>query len=447
MSRVAKIYAANHAYQNLPLETIATVIHANGIEKDGRFYFVFGDTAEKLLQFFGEILKNNPVVYYSAIYERHADFFTSLHIFSPEVLRKIMVWIDVDRKHFHRSDFCCTIRMIWLDDEFEKWINNEIARIFAAAGKSLSLEDIQEEIPYVLAEKISEVLSNAKKYLPTNSGSYIPVSSLQFDTDEIRAAERQILSCIDAKGFADAEDFSLSSNFALNPEISEKDLFIVIYKKFFAASFTRRGRKLYRKDDGETDKKSGDFPKNLRKFIDEHEELSVNKLYDFAEKFKAELYRALLIAHEKMIRVDKNLFVKDALINFDVAGIDAALTPFVQGKIIPLRAVTSFTGFPPVEGYSWNLFLLESFLRKYSQKYVYTAPAVNSSNIGAIHPRARKFGDYLDVQVEAVVQEKIPLEKSAVEEFLVEKGYRTNRIDKVTKRIIYRAQEFPEGIY
>ena len=433
-NRVLKIYSATHADENVSLDFIATVIRANGTKNGGRFYFISDAAAENIRQLITEILNAHALAYYSAIFERHAELFARLHIFSPDVLKKILR--EIDTEYFYFDEFCSASKASRID--------YEVAKIFMTEQNPLSIENLQAKIPYVPADKIAAVLSNSRKYLPANSGRYIPISRLQFDTDEIRAAERQIISCIDAKGFASAEDFSLSSNFALNPEISEKDLFSTIYEKFFAASFTKRGRKLYRKGDDATDKKSGNFPKNLRKFIDEHDELSVKQLYDFAEKFDAEPYRALMIAHEKMTRVDKDHFVKDALIKFDAAGIDAALMPFVQGKIIPLSAVTSFTGFPPVGAYSWNLFLLESFLRKFSEKYVYAAPNVNSSNIGAIHPRAMKFKEYLDVQAAAVVQDKIPLEKSAVEEFLVEKGYRTNRIDKVTKRVISRAQELKD---
>ena len=164
-------------------------------------------------------------------------------------------------------------------------------------------------------------------------------------------------------------------------------------------------------------------------------------MFAFDEKLGIAQYVALYAAHEQMIRVEKNLFVRDTLINFDVAGVDEALTPFVRGKIIPLRAVTSFTGFPAVEGYSWNLFMLESFLRKYSRKYTFDVAAANSASVGAIYPKSMTFADYLEVQAAAVVQEHVPLESSAVAEFLVEQGYRANRIAKVTDRIIARAQE------
>lgn len=427
-NRVLKIYSATHAGENVSLDFIATVIRVNGIKNGGRFYFISAAAAENIRQLITEILGAHALAYYSAIFERHAELFARLHIFSPDVLKKILR--EIDTEYFYFDEFCSASKASRLD--------YEVAKIFMAAQNPLSIENLQAKIPYVPAEKLSEVLSNARKYLPANSGSYIPVSNIQFDTDEIRAAERQILSCIDAKGFAAADDFSLASNFALNPELSEKDLFSAIYEKFFAASFTKRGRRFYRKGDST----STDATKNLREFISRHDEFSAEKLFEAAENFNVAQNIALAIAHETMIRVNKNLFVKDALINFDAAGIDAALTPFVKGKIIPLRAVTSFTGFPPVEGYSWNLFLLESFLRKYSQFYVYASPATNSANLGAIHPSSMKFKDYLDVQAAAVAQEKIPLEKSAVEEFLIRQGYRGKRIDKVTVRIIERTQEF-----
>ena len=63
--------------------------------------------------------------------------------------------------HFYFDEFCAASGAIRLD--------YEVAKIFAAAGKSLSLDDLQSELPYVPAEKISAVL-DAKKYLPTSAG-------------------------------------------------------------------------------------------------------------------------------------------------------------------------------------------------------------------------------------------------------------------------------------
>ena len=67
---------------------------------------------------------------------------------------------------------------------------------------------------------------------------------------------------------------------------------------------------------------------------------------------------------------------------------------------------------------------------------------INNSNIGAIFPKSMKFADYLELQIAVIVQEKIPLESSAVENFLIGQGYRAMRIKKVTERIISAAGNF-----
>lgn len=427
INKVRKIYSANYSDENITQSFVVDIIRAHGIEDGGRFYFVSNDNLEDIRRFLGEILSLHSIAYYIKIYEKHLEFFVAMHIFSPEVLKKILQ--TTVGGHFYFSEFCSAKIATRLD--------YVIAQIFTMAGNSLSLDDLQEKLPYVPSEKILEILSDTKKYLPTNTGKYIPFSKIQFDTDEISVAKQQISLCIDRVGYAAPEDYDLSSNFALNPELAEKDLRNIICEKFFTADFVKRGKRLYKK--GDTATKSDGVLNRLRKFIAEQSELPLAKIFAFDKDLAPNV--ALSAAYEQMIRVSENYFVKDSLITFDVDGVDEVLTPFVQGKIIPLRAVTSFTGFPPVEGYTWNLFLLESFLRKFSRRYVYAAPAVNSSNLGAIYPESMNFADYLDVQAAAIIQENIPLDKVAVENFLVGNGFRHRRINKATERIIARAKE------
>lgn len=430
-NRVLRIYAAEYADEKISPNYVVEVIRANGIEIGGRFHFISEEDAERILLAFDAFFGKHSIVYYSAVYEKHADFFSRLHIFSADFLKKFLQRIDVRRFYF--DEFCSVSKMTRLD--------REVSKVFMAKDGSLSLEALQENLPYVPAEKISAVLSDTKKFLPTSAGKYLPFSKVKFNFDEITAAKEQIFSSIDAKGYAAPEDYSLSSNFALNPEVAEKVLSKVIYEKFFAVDFTKHDDKFFRKGHVVKKRQRGDSTQDLRNFVVAQEELSADELLAAAKNFKLVPSVALSVAYETMIRVTKNLFIKDKLITFDIAAIDEALTPFVQGRIIPLRAVTSFTGFAPVEGYSWNLFLLESFLRKYSRKYTYDAPAANSANIGAIYPKSMKFEGYRELQASAVVQDEIPLEKSAVEEFLIGQGYRKNRIDKVIEDIIIRAQE------
>jgi hypothetical protein len=426
-NKILRIYSESCESKNISGRFISHIIRSNGIEEGGRFYFVSSEGATQIKRLFDDLFETNSILYYSVVCKKNSDFFARQHIFSSEVLRKIL---QETSGHFYFTDFCTNHKTIRLKYEIEK--------IFAAGKKLLSFEDLQEKLPYVPKEKISAVLDDSTEYLRTTNGKYISVANLQFDSEELQAAIRQISFNIDTKGFAASADYNLSTNLALNPEVPEKDLRNLIYEKFFAAAFDKFGKKLFKKGASAAKKACGST-KSLRKFIAAQDELSAEKIFDVAQSLGILQRDALHVAHEKKIRVEKNLFVEDSLISFDVAGVDEALSSFVQGKIIPLRSVTSFTGFPSVAGYSWNLFLLESFLRKYSRKYFYAAPTANNSNIGAIYPKSMKFSDYRHVQAAVVVQEKVPLGKSAVENFLVKQGFKSKRFG--AEDIISRAQE------
>ena len=428
--KVLRIYSEDdqQLHEKISCRAIADIIRENGIETGGRFYFISPEDAKEITQFFAELLQKNSILYYSAVYEMHSDFFIERNIFSSEILRKI---IQASNFRFCSTDFCSTSLTTSLDLEIEK--------VFSIAENSLSLGDLQKKFPYVPSKKILTVLSNTKKYLKTVSNTYGSVAKIRFDFEEIHAAKNQILSQIKSKGYATSEDYSLVSNLALNSSFAENDLRNLIYEKFFSIDFIRQGRRLLSKCHiNKNTEKS--LLQNLREFIAAQNELSLEKLFAFARKLGIADPLALNTAYESMVRVAKDLFVKDSLIHFNVPAIDDALTSFVQKKIISLRSVTSFTGFPSIDGYSWNLFLLESFLKKYSKKYLYDAPTLNSTNVGAIYPKSMKFKGYLDVQSFVIIQERVPLEISAVENFLSEQGYRARRTGRATERVIARAR-------
>lgn len=431
INKVRRLYLESHANEDNLRDIISYIIRRDGIADGERFYFISDADIQQINRLVDGILEKHSVVFYTSIYERYADFFKYMHIFSIDVLKKILQ--STNGARYHTKDFC-SARKTRLD--------HEISKAFMLMGHNLSVEDLQQLFPYVPTEKIVEQLDDTQKYFPTVDDKFMLAYKIKFDLDEIHDAKRQISLSIDAKGYADFEDFTLESNFALNPEIDEKILRNLIFQKFFAADFSQRSKQLFKKSAANARKPRGLSDVHLRKFIDDQEELSADKLFDFAKELGAVNWMALNVAFETMVRVSKNLFVKDALIDFDVEGVDEALAPFIKNKIIPLRAVNSFTGFPAVGAYSWNLFLLESFLRKFSRRYSYDSPAANSSNAGAIYPQSMQFKDYIDVQAAAVVQENIPIESSAIENFLIGQGYRAARNVNSINKIIARSKDF-----
>ena len=237
IGKILRLYSSKHEGEIISREFVMSVIHVNGIEFNGRFYFFVDNDIKNLARRFGETLEQCSIIYYSVFYKEHRDIFSLKNIFSPEVLKKILRANDL--KHFYFDNFCLSNKMIRLD--------NEVAKFFKAADKSLSLEDLQKKLPFVPPEKILTVLSDTKKYLSTHAGKYFPLSKIQFDEEEIFAAKKNILFHIGKKDFADSADYDLTSNFALNPEVAPKNLLNIIYEKFFSDSFTKRGKKFFLK--------------------------------------------------------------------------------------------------------------------------------------------------------------------------------------------------------
>ena len=92
-----------------------------------------------------------------------------------------------------------------------------------------------------------------------------------------------------------------------------------------------------------------------------------------------------------------------------------------------------------MEGYSWNLYLLESFCRRFSKKYRFDCLSINSVNAGAVYPADRRFESYTDVMAEAVAAAAIPLYPDDVSRFLKSSGYVARRTDAAGE-VIVKAQ-------
>lgn len=423
ISRVLRIYSATYPGESVSGDFVLEVIRETGIRDGDRFYFVSSSDANQILDLFSQLFERNSIIYYSVAIQKHPEFFSRLHIFSAGVLKTILN--EIDGEHFYFTDFC----VVRISTE----LSHEILTFFLKARKSLSIEDLQARFEYVPPEKIHEALEDRTRYLPTKDHRYFPIANIQFDLDEIEVAKKQISSRIETNGFAESEDYNLESNFALNHEIAEKDLLDLIFEKYLAGDFIKRGKKFLKPG---VKIRANDVLKSIREFLATKDEIFLNDLTAVAKSKGIAQHVAINCAFEMMVRVDSNLFVKDSLIEFDVDGIDESLAPFVKDKIIPIRSITSFTGFPIASEYPWNLFLIESFLRKFSRRYIFNSSTPNNSNIGAIYPRSMKFENYINVQAAVILQEKIKIDRNTIGDFLIDRGFRARFIEKTIDQII-----------
>jgi hypothetical protein len=86
-------------------------------------------------------------------------------------------------------------------------------------------------------------------------------------------------------------------------------------------------------------------------------------------------------------------------------------------------------------GQVWNLFLLESYCRRFSDDFRFECLSVNSKNAGVII-RKKSHLSYADIMTDAVAKSDISLVAQSVLNFLVENGYiSVRRYTRVTELI------------
>jgi len=147
--------------------------------------------------------------------------------------------------------------------------------------------------------------------------------------------------------------------------------------------------------------------------------------------------------YDEMVRVDKNNFVANKLVSFNVDEIDQILSGFINDGFSAIRDVTTFAMFP-LCGQSWNHFLLESFCYKYSRKYSLHVIHFNDKNAGIIAERDYDKS-YEEMLAIALARTDVELTPEVIGAYLFNTGYmaksKYGKLDKIAQRARILRQE------
>jgi len=167
---------------------------------------------------------------------------------------------------------------------------------------------------------------------------------------------------------------------------------------------------------------------------------SLDDLLNFERELTGEVHRWIPMeaGNSVMVRIDKETYLADRYVRFDADKIDEAIELVVKGDHLPLKEFTTFGAFPYC-GQTWNLFLLESYCRRFSRKFRFDTPSVNSRNAGAVIRKSCGM-DYTEIMTDAVANADVPLKEAAVGRFLFDSGYTGRSTNAKVTEIIVRAK-------
>ena len=396
---------------------------------DDRAYIYRDEAVDSIRLYLEEM--GSPCIYIDLFYERFLIELYAFSIFSVDMLR---VFIE---KNY--SDISVKRNYILLQENISP--SDLIKKVFSER-ETWSFDEIQERLPCLKMDTLRQTMDSAE-YFRVEKGTYTHIDNIDLPDDEGVKIRTFVSNKLRERDYVIANELDLSKFIDLNPHCSFAAIRDAVFYKFLSSRYEKSGQVITHKG---SKLRVLDI---MEQYCREAGSVSFEELNAFEATFDPEgrtHSQCLIAGYNTMIRVSADLFVSDSQVEFDVAGIDEAIALYCHEKFIPLRGITDFSLFP-FTGFSWNLFLLESYVRRFSRVFKYDVRAVNSANIGAIVRKSFDYDDYNDILAYALAKSLVRLsDKHAVGNYLFDNGYIGWRVlGKSESKILKSAKALREG--
>lgn len=385
-------------------------IRTLGFEYEGKAYIIDNSVPERLLMILNDRHNSGSMFYYNLLYEKNEDWLFDGNILSAEMLKEYLI-IKFPENKYKGSYFTTNSST---ENEI-RIIRDEILCVWGD-GALRRTQDLFVYLPYVRPDKIKYALSYCDDFIRSEAETYTRRDRFVLSDEELQDIIEFVREKCDEDGSVAFEDLDLDDVAAENYELSESAIYAMV-SALLPKEFAING-KLITKAENSTDAETA-----LLAFCKNHDTCKLYELEKEMEKAVGYIRTDFVIdvASSIMVRVNEEDFVADKLVQFDIPAIDAALGEIVPEDGIGMKEISSFALFPYC-GYPWNLFLIESFCRRFSQKFRFVCYRSNSKNAGAIVRKASKM-DYHQLMAASLARSNIALDTELAYDHLVDAGF------------------------
>lgn len=413
-------------------EALKASILSSGTVIDDKVYCKSDDMLQELQRIVDDILSSGAVViYYESLFENKQEWMESHVITSPDMLKEYLQYnisgCSFSKKFMVKGSRCSE----------KDAVTDELKRIWGAHPVE-SVYRLSDRLPYIPIGNIWRVISGNDLFVLASEGEYLFIDRFRITKDE----EEDILDFVDEickeNGFASLCDVPLGSIEEENYELTQTAIYNAIYKKVLSGKYHLNGKILTK------EKSELDAVMLLKQYIKDKDECTFDEVADKVVELTGGINRqyAFQALYDDMVRVDKNRFVANRLVNFSIDEIDTVLAGFVTDNFCAIRDVTTFAMFP-LCGENWNHYLLESFCYKYSRRYSLHVIHFNDKNAGIIAEKNfnKKYNEMLVI---ALARTDVELSPEVIGQYLFNTGYMAKSKYAKLGEIAQRASELRE---
>lgn len=416
LSRFRTFYA-NELGEEISLsdEELNKYIVASGTTFDGKIYSVSSEAKEQIKGLVENYFADGAqAVFYAEFYVKNENWLFDESIISEDVL------VGILREVFPRLSFTQTY-FGYTTESVLNVLESEILRVWGN-DVLLTYKQLAERLEYVPIERIKYALGQNADFIWNSTGEFTHVSKIDITNDETTEIVRFANTEIRTHKYASIAYAPLGEIPEKNYDLSVTAIHNAVYHICLSHNYEQHGKIITRKG----------YSIDAKSIMEEHcrmlDRCTLDDLLEFEKDLTGECHRWIPMeaGYAVMVRTDENAFVAERFVDFDKSAIDKAIDQFVNGgEYAPLRTVTTFALFPHC-GQPWNLFLLESYCRRFSDNFRFEVLSVNSTNAGVIVRKHSRL-TYFDIMADAVAKSGISLDEQTVLNFLATSGYTSQR--------------------
>lgn len=392
-------------------EHLKKYIASFGILFEDKVYIVDNNTKRKIKQEIDSIILDGfKIIFYSSFYEKHRSWLFPERIISDKMLKNILM--DIFPRYKHKESHLSVNKESISESES---IKKEIICVWDK-DILLSFQQLSKRLPYIPLERIRNILKN-REFIHNATDTYTHISKVEVNDEECAAIADYVACACQKIGYASMSDVPLEEIEERNYELTCSAIHKAVFEIALADKYAIQGKIVAQQGDKHY------MLSIMEAYCRTLDRCSLQDLLNFQEELTGVSYRwtPMKAAYSIMVRVDKDNYIAEKYVAFDVSEIDTVLDHFVIGEYLPLKNVTTFAVFPHC-GQSWNLFLLESYCRRFSKNFRFDLAGDNSKNVGVIARKSCLFS-YTQIMADAVAESNIALEKGKIEDFLYNNGY------------------------
>ena len=365
-----------------------------GQMRDNRVFYSDKSDSTVLSDIYGDIGKafdnGATAVYYECLYNDYAERLAAdMSIYSSETLRTTIQG-DIHLPKEYRAMKSYIAKYGIEPDSAE-----EIRKVLQDCHVPMTFAEMQGKVRHIPMYKIKQALVQMPDAARIEEGTYFYAPNFYISAEEKSALIRAMRSAISVNGFLVAKNLrnlfrdtcpASAMDSERYEDYSIRNILKVLLRdefEFSSSVITEKGSQL-------------DYGQVFREYAAEHERVTLNELLELKKELGSPVIYWNSVFKE-MIRISATELVRKGTVEFDTATVDRVLEKMYPDEYTPLKDVTLFLNLPPVS-VRWNGFLLESYLREYSEKFQLIQLSIAQDDYcGIMLKRSSSLKSYTDV--------------------------------------------------